>query len=175
MTAIEDLLAKVKPATASVRVCLRGDLLGELDLINFDLEPLQNWEPSSLSDPDPRTELLEQKDNLEKLMRTDSATFTFTNIGDKPWSDLMAAHPSPKDDKGNDKFDYDPQTFPVSLVAAASVDPKMTQTQAEKLFDNFTLTQRNIVFSCAYRANVRGVDIPFSQPAFDVTAASAKK
>ena len=37
MSAIEDLLAKVKPATASVKVCLRGDLMGDLNTCRSDL------------------------------------------------------------------------------------------------------------------------------------------
>lgn len=173
MTAIEDLLAKVKPATSSVRVCLRGDLLGELDLVNEDLAPYDDWEASSLSDVDPRPPLAARKRDIEKRMRQEQATFTFQGIGDKSWSDLLAAHPPRKGHEETENFD--PGSYPVALVSAASVDPKMTVEQATQLFNSFTLTQRNIVFAAAYSANVRGVDIPFSPPASAGTAGPAKK
>lgn len=172
MGAIEDLLAKVKPATASVRVCLRGDLLGELDLINDDLTQYDGWEQTGMG-ADPRTDLQARKTVLESEMRDDSAVFTFETIGDKPWSDLLAAHPA-REGQGEVE-NFNPDTFPVALLAASSVEPKMTAEQVGVLFDSFTLSQRNGLFGAAYSANVRGVDIPFSRPAFDATVAFAKK
>jgi len=173
MSAIEDLLAKVKPATASVRVCLRGDLLGDLDLVNDDLDQYEGWEPSSMSDPDPRTKLRASKAELEAEMRAASATFRFKSIGDKAWSDLLAAHP-PREGKDDDES-FDPTSFPTALLAAAAVEPTMTVEQAATLLDGFTLSQRNTVFGAAYSANVRGVDIPFLQPSFDAQIVTAKK
>lgn len=173
MSAIDDLLAKVKPATASVRVCLRGDLLGDLDLINDDLDQYDEWEPSSMSDPDPRTELKARKAELEAQMRAESAVFRFRSIGDKAWSDLLAAHP-PRKGKEEDE-NWDPTTFPTALIAVSAVEPVMTVEQAGKLMDGFTLNQRNTVMAAAYSANVRGVDVPFLQPSSDAALTTAKK
>jgi len=173
MTAIEDLLAKVKPATASVRLCLRGDLLGDLDLVNDDLDQYDGWEPSSLSDTDPRTELQARKAEIEAAMRTESATFTFRSIGDKAWSDLLAAHPARKGKE--EEENWDATTFPTALLAASAVEPAMTLEQAGQLMDGLTLNQRNTLFGASMSANVREVSIPFLQPSFDAAKITAKK
>jgi len=173
MSAIEDLLAKVKPATASVKVCLRGDLMGDLDIVNDDLTELDGWESSSLSDVDPRADLLARKRELQEQMRDESQVFTFQGIGDKNWSDLLAAH-APREGK-EDEENFNPETFAPALLAASSVEPKMTEDQVKRLFDNFTLTQRNTLFAAAYSANTRGVDIPFLSASSVVTPAPAKK
>jgi hypothetical protein len=173
MSSIDDILTQVKPATASVRVCLDGDLLGDLDLINEDLAQYDGWESDSLSDVDPRAKLKARKAELEALIRAKSATFRFHNIGDKPWSDLHAAHP-PTEGK-EDSEDFDPATFPTALIAAAAVDPVMTLEQAGALMDKFTLTQRNMLFGTAYRANIRGVDVPFLQEPSAAPQPTAKK
>lgn len=172
MSAIEDLLAKVRPATASVRICLRGDLLGDLDLINDDLEQLEGWKPSGM-EADPRTDLRARKAALEAEMRAESATFRFENIGDLAWSDLLAKYPTREGKEEVEAFNA--ETFPVPAIAASCTDPKMTTTQVEKLFVSLTLTQRRSIFNGAYAANIRGVDVPFLQPSFDAAQITAKK
>lgn len=173
MSAIEDLLKQVKPATASVRVCLRGDLLGDLDLVNDDLEQYDGWEPSSMSDPDPRTDLKARKAELEAQMRAESAVFRFKAIGDKAWSDLLAAHP-PREGKEEEE-NWDATTFPTALLAASAVEPAMTIEQAGQLMDGLTLNQRNTLFGASMSACVREVSIPFLRPSFDAAQIIEKK
>lgn len=170
MSAIDDLLKKVKPATASVELCLRGDLLGDIDLIDDELDRLKDWEPESLSDADPRKALEARRRELQDQMAEESQIFRFQSVGDKTWSDLLAEHPAPEGSDGK----WDPQTYPAALVAASSVEPKMSVEDVERLFDAFNMSQRNTLFSAAWSANQRGVDIPFSQGSFDVGASTAK-
>jgi hypothetical protein len=173
MRDIEDDLEQVKPTTASVLLCLRGDLLGELDLINDDLDQYDGWEPSSLSDVDPRTGLQARKAELEAQMRAESKPYRFETIGDEAWSDLLAAHP-PREGKA-DREDFDPKTFPTALLAASAVEPTMTIEQAKRLFSRLALPQRNSLFGTAYSANMRGVEVPFLPPSSDAAPANARK
>jgi hypothetical protein len=175
MTAIEDLLAKVKPATASVKMCLRGDLMGELDIVNDDLSQYDEWEPSSMSDLDPRVPLLARKRELQEQMRAESQVFSFKSIGDKAWSDLLAAHTAREGNEADESGGFNQATFPVPLVAAASFEPLMTEEQVGQLFDSLTLNQRSTLFMTAYSANVRGVEIPFLSDSSAKTAGHAKK
>ena len=168
---IDALLAKVKPATAAVRMCLAGDLLAQRDLIQDELLQFDGWEPEDLSAPDPRTALRSRLKAVEAEMRSNTATFQFRAVGEKAWSDLLAAHP-PREDK---KEMWDPATFPTALIAASAVDPIMTPDEAGRLLEAFNLDQRNTLFGAAYSANIRGVDIPFSSASYDAEAVIAKK
>lgn len=164
MADMTDILARVKPIKTQVTICLDGDLVLRRDQIQERLDALAGWKSSSLSDTDPRTALLDDLAQVEQGMRDASQTFTFKSVGDKTSSDLLAAHPSPKDERGNEKYSFDPATYPAALIAAASVDPVMTVEQVETLFDSLNLHQRNQLFNAAFAANNRGVDVPFSQP-----------
>lgn len=175
MSDIKDILNKVKPVQAQARVCLDGDLFALREQITEQLDGLDGWESASLSDVDPRTALKDQLATVEQKMRDATQMFTFKSIGDKASSDLLAKHPSPKDDKGEDKYAFDPVTYPVALVAAASVDPLMSTEDAEALFDILNLTQRNQLFNAAYSANTRGLDIPFLPPASEQAGSTDTK
>lgn len=171
-TAIEDLLAQFKPTTASVRVC-SGHLQGELDLVTDDLAQYDDWEPANLSDVDPRIDLRARKAALNAAKRETSTAFTFQVIGDRPWSDLLAAHPPRKGKE--DEENFNPETFPVALCASASVEPKMSEDQFGRLFNSLSSTQRNTIFNTAFAANTRGIEVPFSLPVSEGTSAFVKK
>ena len=175
MSDIKAILKKVKPVQAEARICLDGELFRDRDRVNEELEALDGWESASLSDADPRTALLAIKAEIEAQMRAGMQTFTFKSIGDKASSDLLAKHPSPVDDKGNEKYAFNPTTYPVALVAAAAVDPLMTPEDAEALFDILNLAQRNTLFNAAYGANHRGPDIPFLPPASEPAGSTETK
>lgn len=168
---IAALLAKVKPATAAVRMCLAGDLLAERDLLRDELAQHDGWEPGDLSAADPRTALREQLSALEERMRANTAEFRFQALGEKAWSDLLAVHPARE---GKDE-QWDSGTFPMALLAASAVEPAMTVADVEQLFDAFNLDQRSNLFHAAYSANIRGVDIPFSSASYAAGGDTAKK
>lgn len=159
---MQDILARTKPVLAEATICLDGELLLEHDRISTELDGMAGWESSSLSDVDPRIEVRSRLADLEQRIRAASQTFLFRSVGDKTNSDLLAAHPSPKNDQGEPLYAFDPTTYPVALIAASAVEPVMTTQEAEQLFDVLNLDQRNQLFGAAFRANQRSVDIPFS-------------
>lgn len=175
MSNIKDILKVAKPVGAEARICLDGSLFADRDRILEELDALDGWESKSLSDIDPRAALKDRLAGVEQKMRDARQTFTFKSIGDKASSDLLAQHPSPKNDKGEDRYAFDPSTYPVALVAAASVDPLMSLEDAEALFDILNLAQRNTLFNAAYGANTRGLDIPFLPPASEPAGSTETK
>lgn len=164
MSDIKAIIKKTKPVQAEATICLDGTLFPVRDKIREQLDGLEDWESQSLSDVDPRTALKAELAVVEQKMRDASQTFTFKSIGGKASSDLLAEHPSPKDDKGEDKYAFDPATYPVALVAAASLDPAMSLEDAEALFDVLNLAQRNDLFNAAFSASSKGLSLPFLLP-----------
>ena len=175
MSDIKDILKKVKPVQAEARICLDGELFRDRDRVQEEIDALLGWESSSLSDVDPRPKAKAILAAIEQKMRDTQQTFTFKSIGDKASSDLLAKHPSPQNDKGEDKYAFDPNTYPVALVAVASVDPLMSLEDAEALFDILNLAQRNQLFNAAFSANSRGLDLPFLPPASEPAGSTETK
>ncbi len=166
---IDVLINEIKPSEASIDLCLRGDLLSEFDTLGRQMAEFDDWKADSLSAVDPRTPIRARLAELRELMKASTRTFVFRSLGEQGYSDLLAKHPSPKNDKGEEEYAFNPRTFPVALVAACAIEPSMSLKQAEQLFDRLNLDQRNVVFDGAMRANMRSVDVPFfaagSEPA----------
>src|SRR6058998_33175 len=104
-------------------VCIRGDLAGEAERLQDELARVsEDWEPTDLADVHPGRAIAEQLKAVHAKVREAEEPFKLRYIGDRAYSDLMAAHPS-KDE--NEAFDS--VSFPRALVAACCVDPVMTE------------------------------------------------
>lgn len=158
MADIADILKKAKRREKSVYLCLAGEEIAELDRLERKLAAMgKAWEPGSLADADPRDKLAKQVSGLRKKIRESETEFRFRALGDREWSDLLAAHPSPDADKM-----WDPETFGPALIAACAVDPVMTAEQVKELFEVLNGAQRDELWRGAYEVNVEAPGIPFS-------------
>ena len=78
-------------------------------------------------------------------------------IGDRAYSDLMAAHPA-----DNDNEAFDSETFPRALVAASCVDPVMTEGDVTELFEVINEGEIKKLFDAAWEVHNAADVIPFS-------------
>ncbi|MGR3870987.1 hypothetical protein ACUXZZ_20635 [Streptomyces graminifolii] len=157
MPKIEDILKAATPRERTVRVCIRGDLAGEAERIAAELAKVsEDWEPSDLTEVHPARELAAQLKAVREEAREAEAPFTLRYIGDKAYSDLLAAHP------GNDNELFDSVTFPRGLIAASCVDPVMTDEQVIELFEVINEGEIKKLFDAAWDVHNSSDLIPFS-------------
>src|ERR1044072_1973439 len=98
MASIEDILAEARPRERTVKVCIRGDLAGRMEELQDQLaQTSTDWEPSNLSEAHPGRASDEAMETLREQVKAAEVPFPLRYIGDKAYSDLMAAHPD-KDD-----------------------------------------------------------------------------
>src|SRR5690348_16554108 len=84
-------------------------------------------------------------------------------ISAKEYDDLVAAHPpKPKDKQSGASFDLD--TFAPALIAAMSVDPKLTEDEAKEIWDSpeWSGGEVSTLFFNAQRVCNAGLDVPFN-------------
>ncbi|TXS35354.1 hypothetical protein [Streptomyces sp. t39] len=163
MPNIEDILKRAKPRQKSVWVCLAGDLLAEVDRLERELREVgEGWSPDSLAATDPREKIAKRIKSVREQMKKAETEFAFRSIGDRAWSDLVAAHPPKKQGPGGQTLMWDPDTFPRALIAASAVDPVMTPEQLDALFEVLNEGQRTELWDCAYAVNTEATSIPFS-------------
>lgn len=128
---IADILQQAKPRERTVMVCIRGDLAGEVERLSEEISRVSSdWEPEDLTDEHPARALAAKLKEARDQARAAEVPFTLRYIGDKAYSDLLAAHPSK--DEGQL---FDAHTFPRALIAASCVDPVMTEEEAAELFE----------------------------------------
>jgi hypothetical protein len=158
MPSIEEILKQAKPRQRTVPVCIRGDLAGEVHQLTEELSRVsQDWQPVDLTDTHPGREIARKLAAAQEAARAAEQPFLLRYIGDKAYSDLLAAHPSE-----DDKQLFDERTFPRALIVASCADPVMTPEQAEELFEVINEGEIQKLFDAAWEVH-NGTDLaPFS-------------
>jgi hypothetical protein len=159
MPDISEILKRAKRRQKSVFLCLAGDLVAELESLERQLADAgsDTWRPDSLASEDPRTVLAKKVGAARGKVRKSYTEFKFQSLGDRAFSDLIAAHPP--QEKGQA---WDPATFPKALVSASSIDPVMSPEQVAELFEILNDGQRSELCHGAYDVNAEAPGIPFS-------------
>src|SRR5262245_31524558 len=120
MPDIKEILAAAKPRERTVKVCIAGDVAGEVERLEAELAQVsEDWEPSDLAEAHPGRAISERIRDLRVEMRAAEVPFLIRYIGDEAYSDLLAAHPSTDPQEA-----FDSRTFPPALIAASCIDPK---------------------------------------------------
>lgn len=168
---IKAILAAARRRETTVRVCLAGDLAADADRLTAELARLEDTPRSSLGDASPRAELVAELDTVIELMRANEATFRFRALPVKDFSDLVAAHPSTKDDEA-----WSSETFPMALVAAACVSPVMSVEDVQELWDVLTFGSRTELWNAAYEAcRSDAIQVPTSRAASTTPSSSGAR
>lgn len=155
---IADILKQAKPRERVVPVCIRGDLAGEAERLAAELaRTSEEWEPSDLTETHPGRELAAQLKAVREQIRAAEVPFTLRYIGDRAYSDLLAAHPS--EDEG--KL-FDEVTFPRALIVASCVDPVMTEEEAADLFEVLNQGEIDKLANAAWDVHTSADVAPFS-------------
>jgi hypothetical protein len=167
MASIEDILKQAKPRERTVKVCIAGDIAGELETLQDELARVSSdWEPSDLAEVHPGRELAERMKALREQARAAEVPFTLRYVGDKAYSDLLAAHPA-----DNDNEAFNSATFPRALIAASCTDPVMTEEQAAELFEKLNQGEIKKLFDAAWDVHNAADVVPFSLAASALLAA----
>jgi hypothetical protein len=160
MPTIKDILAQATPRERTVMVCIRGDLAGEAARLAAEVaRASEDWEPADLAEVHPGRELAAQLKAVREQVKAAEVPFLLRYIGDKAYSDLLAAHPSTKPDEEL----FDSVTFPRALIAASCVDPVMTEDEVVELFEVINEGQIKELFDGAWEVhNDATAIVPFS-------------
>jgi hypothetical protein len=167
MPSIDDILAQATPRERTVLVCIRGDLVGEADRLQDEMNRVtSDWEPADLTDVHPGRELAVKLKEVREQIKAAEVPFKLRYIGDRAYSDLMAAHPASDDGQA-----FDSDSFPRALIAASCVDPVMSEEQVAQLFEKINEGEIKKLFDAAWDVHNSSEIVPFSLLASALTAA----
>lgn len=169
---IEEVLAQATPRTVTVRVCLRGDLLGrhqQLEVQLLEAARLDGTEIRHAEAPAVARHIQE----LEAEIEASKVEFTFQSLGRKGWTDLLAKHLPGEQDRA-DGCNFNRETFPIAALAASCITPVMTVPQTERLAEAVNDGQWQLLWDACLAANMEGSD-PFSLAASVVLHGSETK
>lgn len=131
----KSLIAQAQPRRKSVRLCLRGDLL-------FDLESARGAGNG------------ERVGELEQQVAGSTVEFVLAGLNSQKYRQLLAAHKTPDDDSRA----WNDETFPEDLVRKCLISPQIGAD--EPLFDVLTQAQIEQLFEAAFLVCNEVDDLP---------------
>lgn len=165
MTSPADVRAAYRPATVSVRVPLRGDLLGELQDLEDQLELAKQRDLMS-NGPKESPPIAERIGQLEQELLDSEIEFRFRGIGRGPRSRLLSEHPPTQAQQAEAKADggrllFNIETFPPALMAAACVLPEgWAAADFAALWEEWTDGQTAKLWQACLAANQGAAETP---------------
>ena len=163
MVKLSEVNAEARPFTASVWLCLRGDLVREHEQLERKLADLRRASDGSLGG-DGAGEIARRIRDVEAELRAGETEFTFQAIGKSTWRNLLAEHPPTKEQKELG-MDHNPETFAPVVMARSLIDPFPGEgdeavAEVEALLEKLTVLQVGKLWTACMAANVDGGNAP---------------
>ncbi len=150
---LDHLRGKKRPVTRTVEVFLDSDVAAEVNRARAVLEDIEERISTNKGDLGLQVQRDEARAELERLQDAaveagDVVSFTFRSIGRKAYERLIEEHPATEEQQKQarehgveaglaphlSRLSWNADTFPPALIAAASVDPKISHDEAYELF-----------------------------------------
>lgn len=166
---IKALLKQARRRTATVEVCLRGDLAGEYEQLERDLAKLPK--STKLGGDPERRRITAEMDRLRAEMAEGTVPFRLEALSDAAFQRLVDEHPPRRNGDELDVRDaeggYNRATFFDGLIRACTVEPELDDDDWQLLLgeDGMSGGQKVALWSEASRINGQAVDVPFSPAA----------
>lgn len=166
--AFSDILDKARPAERTIRLCLRGDLVAEWEMLERDLAKAQATQVGDSLAGTGAAPIAVAMQALREQMDDATVTFTVRALPRPKYRAFIAAHPPRQGPDGKPlAADADEgvntETFGFDLARLCVVEPEMTDEQYAHLVDDILSDRQFEQLSIAALAVCRGdVDVPFS-------------
>ncbi len=150
---LDHLRGKKRPVHRSVEIFLDSEVAEEINRAKAELDVIEGQINNSSGDLGLEVQRDEAKAKLERLQDAaveagDVVSFTFRSIGRKAFERLIEEHPATEEQQKQareqalatglsphlTRLSWNSDTFPPALIAAASVDPKISHDEAYELF-----------------------------------------
>ena len=127
------------------------------------------------NEDDTAPKLQAKLDQLIEDSKDTEITFVFKALGRLVYDELVSdPDNAPSDEQKKEGAQFNPDTFPPALVAAAAVDPEISLEEAVEIFGDSEWNGAELqkLFFAALEVNTETGDIPLSKGGSGVTASS---
>lgn len=163
---IEDAFAEAKLPERTVLVCLRLDLVAQMEQMDKELAEAKRTGEDSLAGGSRLRGLAERLEALTAEMNEKSVQFRLRALGRRPYRKLRDKHP-PREDNDSDRMaGFNQDNFHEALLRASVAEPDLDDAQWRRFLDDMiTQGQYETLYLTALSLNHRDVDVPFSRTA----------
>lgn len=167
MSELSTRLKSARLPERTVVICLRGDLVAELEELERAYTEAVNRPATSLADGGEAAEIATKVEAMRAEMSGEMLTIRLRALPRRRYNEMIAEHPPRLGDDGNvvdedSTFGYDASTFFEALVRAAIIEPELDAGDWDALDAILTDNAFQQLANVAVMLNRRGVDVPFS-------------
>lgn len=170
MANFDDIKKRASLPTATVALCLAGEMVEEIDGLEQQL--LDAKPPTSLGDASPKRVIAEQIVALQEQMREATVEFHLRAMGARGWTLFWDTIPTRAEDDSPQTWDGKVFPFYAQLVSTSCVDPEMSVEQVTELADLLHGSAWNRLVRACMALNNGSVDVPNSVAASELTGTS---
>lgn len=169
---LADIQKRKRPVTKTVAIQIDGEIANEIVALR-SLHSAARDQDRLSNESDRAPQVQKQIDKLLKKAEKSIVVFTFKSIGRLNYDELVSEHPPSKDQK-KDGADFNAETFPPALLAAACSDPEISLEEAVDMFDDpdWNNAELRALFFGALEVNTETGEIPLSKSGSDATISS---
>ncbi len=167
-----NIIKKKRGVTKKATIQIDGEVAVEIAELRAQVTLAEQFDRKHNED-DTAPKVQDRLDQLVEDARDTEITFTFKAIGRLPYDELVGDPANaPTEAQKKEGAQFNPDTFPPALVAAAAVDPKITLEEAVEIFGDSEWNGAELqkLFFAALEVNTETGDIPLSKGESSTTA-----
>lgn len=177
MTTAADIDALYQPSEVPVRICLDTRGVRALEDLEAQLAEAEAADATSNRTPE-APGIAERIVSARQELLDAEVEFVFRGIGRRAFTDLVRAHPATEEQQalvagGGQRLEWNPDTFPPALLAAACVSPAdTTKDWWVAKYDQWAPGQLQRLWNACLSAQNGVMDVPKARRAYAVMRAS---
>jgi len=150
----KDIKKRKKPAVETVPIALDHEKADEFNKAYAEVQQLRDLAAERPRDKELQATLAEVEAQFEELRRESEefvVDFVFRSIGRQKFEDLVEECPPTEKQKkeakkkGEEEPGWNPETFPVRLMAEAIVEPELTEDEVFEIWDSEDWNQAELM------------------------------
>lgn len=169
-----------KPTLTRTTICFDSDLVLEIERLEEEMQRAA-FEDKILNRVPEALDIAYRIIELRKQAKAEEVEFVFKGIGRRPYTDMLRAHP-PTDEQqriaadNDQRMQWNPDTFPPALLAAACVNPTGTDIAwwARK-YDEWGTGQISRLWNTCLIAQGGVIEVPKAEEAYAMIHGSPRK
>lgn len=157
---LDTALASAKRPERTVALCLRGDLVAEVEELERQLHAVRQEEQTSLAGNPKARELAERIEALRGEMKDSTATLRLRGLSNPEWVALIREHEPRDGNKDDEAIGYNAEAFFPALVKSCLVG--VSDEQFDRLYALISAGQFDELLNAAMDVSRRKVSVPKS-------------
>lgn len=170
MQDIKELIATAKRPARTVELCLRGDLVADIETATRDLAIAQEFKDEAELD-----RLAQLIMAMKEEMADSVVTVRLESMARDKWLEMLAQHPERTGNDMDEGLGFNPESMYPAMIRESWAEPELEADNLEALLAGLNDGQFSELAEAAFSVNTRGAVVPFGWRGYKRVLSSVQK